>query len=839
MNPSFLIDLISNAALLITLGLFYDIFAHRQTKENNLTIQPFFGVGIGLIAIVLMSTPADFAPGIIFDTRTILLCITGLYFGPLTTIIAILTASAYRYHLGGAGTLAGIATIATSGGVGIFVNRYRQQREKALSLGELYGFGLVVHIVMLLCMLFLPAEMIRKTIMALLFPAVVVYPVATALLGYLLASRQRRFQIDQRLAESEYLHRTILQTAMDGIVRTDRNGRILEVNNSYCQMSGYSQEELLALSIEDLEARQTPEEIRQQLQKLLDVETVNFETQHRCKNGELIDFEIGIKTLDIRDNQFVAFLHNITERKQTEKSLQESEATFRKLFEDSSDAILLIDNSGVFVECNQAALDLLKMTREQFLFLPPVKISPEFQPDGRRSDEAALEMIEIAYAKGKNRFDWTCINSEGGEFVVEVSLMPITIKGQTMLHTTWRDMTERKKAEQNRLDLEAQLRQKYKMEAVGVMAGGMAHNFNNNLSIILGSLELAKRKLPMEARIGNYLDQAKTAALRSRDLIVQIMTYSRKEQQQVELVQLSRLIDEVLDLLKSTIPSSVYMQERIDPDSAQAYIRANASQIQEILLNLCNNAVHAMGEKGRLTVGLKIVELKQEQIPAHYACMPGSYLCLSVQDTGCGMTTETLDKIFDPFFTTKEMHEGTGMGLSSVQGIIEQLRGMIKVESHVGQGTTFDLYFPVSKETSEGNPSLMLADSLPRGSEHILLVDDYETVLGITQEMLKEMGYQVTFMTDSLAAYKLFATAADSFQLLITDQTMPGLTGKELIQKVKKIRPDIPTILCTGYSSKVEEGNTKEFGIDAFLMKPLDMQKLLQTVRRVLDEETG
>jgi len=445
MSHDFLIGLISNTAILITLGLFYDIFSHRNTRVNNLTIQPVFGVGIGIISIVLMSTPVVFSPGIIFDTRTILLCITGLYFGPLTTIIAILTASAYRYHLGGGGTLAGIASIVSSGSIGIFWRHYCLQRERTLSLKELFLFGLTVHIVMVLCMFLLPTDIIRKTIMTLLFPAFFVYPVGTTLLGYLLASRQRRLQIDKRLTASEQLHRTILQTAMDGIIRTDREGRILEVNDAYCQMSGYGQRELLTLSIEDLEAVQDSEAIKQQIQKLLDVGSVNFETQHRAKDGKLIDFEVGIKILNIFDSQFVAFLHNITERKQTEKSLQESEATFRKLFENSSDAILLIDGSGVFVECNQAALDLLKMTREQFIFLPPVKISPEFQPDGRRSEEAALEMIKIAYTRGKNRFDWTCVNSEGNEFIVAVSLMPITIKGQTMLHTTWRDITDRKK----------------------------------------------------------------------------------------------------------------------------------------------------------------------------------------------------------------------------------------------------------------------------------------------------------------------------------------------------------------------------------------------------------
>lgn len=557
------------------------------------------------------------------------------------------------------------------------------------------------------------------------------------------------------------------------------------------------------------------------------------------KDGRELVVEWYSKTLKDTNGVIIGLLSagiDISERKVAEKALQESESTFRKLFEDSSDPILLINDSGVFVECNQAALDLLKMTKEQFIFLSPAKISPQLQPDGRRSDEAALEMIAIAHSKGKCRFDWTCINSEKVEFIVEVSLIPITIKGEKMFHASWRDITDRKRAEAERLDLEAQLRQKYKMEAVGVMAGGMAHNFNNNLSIILGNLELTKMKLSPQSHLGEYLDNARTAILRSRDLIKQIMIYSRKDKQHLAPLELSSTIGKFNALLKSTIPSSVTLQQTIHPDSCKTNILANVSQIQEILLNLCNNAVHAMDEQGKLTINLETVELKQQQIPAHCSCTPGFYLHLSVQDTGCGIAPEIQDKIFDPFFTTKEVHEGTGMGLSTVQGIMEQLQGIIAVESHVGQGTTFHLYFTPIDATVEASPAETPTD-LPQGTEHILFVDDDEMLATIAHQMLSAKGYQVTMMTDSQQALKLFSANADNFHLVITDQTMPGITGKELILAIKQQRPDIPTIICTGYSSKVDENEARKLGINAFLMKPLTLPELLQTVRWVLDTE--
>lgn len=397
-----------------------------------------------------------------------------------------------------------------------------------------------------------------------------------------------------------------------------------------------------------------------------------------------------------------------------------------------------------------------------------------------------------------------------------------------------RDITERKKAEQARFQLEIQLRQKYKMEAMGVMAGGMAHNFNNNLSIILGNIELTKMKLSSASELGGYLDNAKIAVLRSRDLIKQIMSYSRQSEQDKTSLNLSLLVDETLQLLRATIPTTINLQQQSNDDSHNLTIIADPSQLQESLINLCNNAMHAMDETGILSVDLTTEMLQKEDIPVQYDAQPGTYAKLSVSDTGCGMNLVTIDKIFDLFYTTKSVDQGTGVGLSTVQGIVKDHGGLIKVRSALGKGTTFDLYFPVI-EPGEKTDKSSENDERPEGSEHILFVDDDEMLAKLGQTMLTEMGYQVTMMTESQDALKLFAANADSFQLVITDQTMPGLTGKELIQELKKIRPNMRTIICTGFSSKVDEVEASRLGADAFLMKPLDLPQLLQVVRRVLD----
>ena len=428
------------------------------------------------------------------------------------------------------------------------------------------------------------------------------------------------------------------------------------------------------------------------------------------------------------------------------------------------------------------------------------------------------------------------LHKDGHLINLELSLSSFALAGNQQSMAIIRDISSRKKAEAQRLELETQLRQKYKMEAVGVMAGGMAHNFNNNLSIILGNIELSKLKIDDQVEIADYLNNAKIAVLRSRDLIKQIMAYSRQNYPGKNLLQPAVVIDETLQLLLATIPSTINLQQNIGSESRAITINGDSSQIQECLINLCNNAVQAMDEVGDLTLSLSSAELLQQDIPIQYDAHPGRYVKVSVADTGCGMSAEVMEKIFDLFFTTKPVDQGTGVGLSTLQGIVKDHGGLIQIKSKLGEGTTFELYFSRENSTNNLSESPSGDERRPTGTERILFVDDEELVAALAEEMLTEMGYQVTTMTESSEALKLFAANADKFDLIITDQTMPNLTGKELIQAIRQICPDIPTIICTGYSTKVDEDEAKNFGANAFLMKPFDLTVMLQAVRQVLDE---
>ena len=514
--------------------------------------------------------------------------------------------------------------------------------------------------------------------------------------------------------------------------------------------------------------------------------------------------------------------------------LSETEKKFRLLADHTYDWEYWINTNGDYEYITPSCERITGYTAEEFMSDPQLL----YRIVSDQDTEIIREHFkpESIDQTGLCRLEFIIMTKAGQERWLEHHCFPIFDEQGKLIGRRGnnRDITERKREEAKALTLEEQLTQKHKIEALGTMAGGMAHNFNNNLSIILGNIELSKMKMPPSPEIDNYLSNAKIAVLRSRDLIQQILTYSRQGDREKTSTRLPLIIDETLQLLRPTLPATINLQQEIRKDCHDHTINADSSQIQECLINLCNNAMHAMEEKGDLTISLDSIELQKQDIPVQYSSQPGQYAKLSVKDTGSGMSAETVDKIFDLFFTTKPVDEGTGVGLSTVQGIVSQHGGLIKVNSTLGEGTTFELYFPVIEQT-EMTETTSINEDIPAGTEHILFVDDEPMLASLGEMMLKQMGYQVTMMTDSSEALKLFTANADRIDLVITDQTMPELTGKELIQKLKEIKADIPTIICTGYSSKLDEDIAKELGASAYMMKPMDMPILMRTVRDVLD----
>ena len=395
------------------------------------------------------------------------------------------------------------------------------------------------------------------------------------------------------------------------------------------------------------------------------------------------------------------------------------------------------------------------------------------------------------------------------------------------------DTSERKESEAERERLELKLQQAQKMEAIGTLAGGIAHDFNNILGAIFGYTQLTQMHAGNNQRIKGYVDNIFKASERAKGLVEQILTFTRQGKSQKVPCDIAIVLKEALRLIRASIPVTIRIAQQIP--TGLGMIMADQTQIHQVLMNLCTNAAHAMeASGGELGVSLEAITLSEVTSPQDDDLPPGRYLALSVKDTGTGMENVIVDRIFEPYFTTKDVGEGTGMGLATVHGIVSDHGGHISVESKPGQGSRFRVLFPVLETQAMESPAG--TGDYPRGKERILFVDDEEVLVTVGVEMLKDLGYQAVGTTSATHALELFVAEPQRFDLIITDMTMPDLTGDQLAAKVLDYRSDIPIIICTGYSKRMSAERAKALGIQAFLMKPMSVQKLSRTIREILDQ---
>jgi signal transduction histidine kinase len=463
--------------------------------------------------------------------------------------------------------------------------------------------------------------------------------------------------------------------------------------------------------------------------------------------------------------------------------------------------------------------------------VPDLAIIDLLLPDGRGlellpgDESAAAYPAVMMTSHGNEQAAVEAIKTGAVDYVVksEATMTDMPHIAERALRA-WGHITERKR-------LEAQLRQAQKMEAIGTLAGGIAHDFNNILTAILGYTELALNDIPQDSAAWRYLQEVRKAGQRAKTLVQQILTFSRRTEQARTPVQLPRLVEEALTLLRASLPSTIAIRHHISQDTST--VLADPTQLHQVLLNLCANAEYAMRETGGLLeIRLEPVEV-DEQVTAQHPELPaGPYVRITVTDTGHGMTPDVVERIFEPFFTTKRPGEGSGMGLALVHGIVASHGGVVTVASVVGQGTIFTVYLPRTDDSVRDEAAQ--EGSLPTGAERVLFVDDEEVLVRLGQEILLGLGYDVVVCTSSVEALDVFRMAPQRFDLVITDQTMPHMTGEELALELRRLRSDIPIILCTGFSHIIHAERAQELGIDAFLMKPLAMQDLARVIQQVL-----
>ena len=509
------------------------------------------------------------------------------------------------------------------------------------------------------------------------------------------------------------------------------------------------------------------------------------------------------------------------EKCQTEAALQDSEARYRELFENANDLVYVHDLQGNFLALNKTAERISGYRREEALGMNITQVvAPEFlglarQMMARKVAGAEASTYELAIVTKHGRRVWLEISSR----LIYQDNRPLAVQG------IGRDITERRQ-------LEGQLRQAQRMEALGTLAGGIAHDFNNILAAILGYTELALYDVSQGTRVWHNMQEVLIAGQRAKDLVQQILMFSRQTEQERRPVQLDSIVKEVLRLLRASLPSTIEIRQDISPEVIT--VLAEPTQMHQVLMNLCANAEYAMRPTGGvLDVLLACITVDAAFAEAHPTLQPGSYARLTIRDTGMGMPPEVLEHIFEPFFTTKGVREGTGMGLAVVHGIVTSHEGTITVSSTPGQGTTFDIYLPLTTAVPiEHRP---LETALPHGRECILFVDDEVALARLGQEMLAPLGYTVVVRTSSIEALEAFRAMPARFDLVITDQTMPNMTGEHLARELRRIRPDVPIILCTGFSHTMSVDKAYALNINAFLLKPLVSHDLATAIRRVLE----
>ena len=642
----------------------------------------------------------------------------------------------------------------------------------------------------------------------------------------------------------------ILGNMSEGILELTSEADIIYTNPAAVSSIGIPEEKLLGLNFTQLFSGVDCQAIKKLIAGLDDAPQTITEDSPVVLNGK----QSSVTMIPVKEKEhgsIVVILNDVTERRQAREALKrahdelesrveerteelrESERKYRQFLRCAPAGICELDLiNGRIVRVNDILSDYTGYSREELLNMDFMDLLTEeskllFAENIERNTDEEVAPATTEYTmKGKG----------GRELWVITNTRPTIDKGRPVkVSVVLNDITELKIVKRKEEELEAQLRQAQKMEAVGSLAGGIAHDFNNLLFPIIGYTELIMVNEPDGSQARRHLNGILQAANRAKDLVQQILAFSRQAEKERRPVRIQSIVKEAGKLLRSSIPKNIEIRQEIEGDCRP--VMADPVQIHQVVMNLCTNAYHSMREKGGV---LEVILMEEvigvDDLKAELGLSPGTYLRLTVSDTGHGMDKEVMSKIFDPYFTTKAPGEGTGMGLSVVHGIVKGHGGEIGVQSEPQKGTTFHVHLPII-EIGALEPETLSQEPIQRGSERILLVEDEELVIQMLEQTLEDIGYHVTPRTSSVEALKAFEARPDRFDLVITDMTMPNMTGAELAPRLLEIRPDIPIILCTGFNEMIDEKRAKAIGIREYVMKPILRHGIARTIRKVLDEE--
>ncbi len=837
-----ILPLIHNASLLLTLVLLHDIVVSSRRGAPSLGGLVFSGIILGSIGVAISLTPLHFSPGIIYDTRSVLISVSGLFLGTVPTLLAMLITALNRvFIVGGVGAWTGTSVVFASGGIALLWRRFRRESLEAMSRSELFLFGVIVHIVMLLLMLTLPGDLGWKVLSGVAVPVIVIYPTITMLLGALLVNRLCQKDARIALQASEERLRATLYSIGDAVITTDCECRVLRMNPVAETLTGWGENEARGKPLPDI-FRIVHEKSRQPVESPVDSVLrrgagVGLTSQTLLLSRDGRETPIADSAAPIRDEEGSTIGVVLVFRSQAaERAMEKERVMLTETIRASMNEIYIIDvKTGGLRFANQGALTNLGYTFEQLRRLGPVALNPAF----------ALEEFErfiaplLTREKQQLIIESTHHRADGSRYPVEVHLQLIDHEGDQVLLAIAEDITAKKQAEEKaRLAteeasrLQEQLLHSQKMESVGRLAGGVAHDFNNMLGVIIGHADLALCDLDAESRVANSLREIRRAADHSAGLTRQLLAFARKQAIKPRPIDLNEAVTNSLKMLRRLIGESIQLV--FSPGNNLWTTKMDPAQLDQVLANLTVNARDAISGSGVITIRTANELVDESRVASFPDARAGEYVVLSIGDTGCGMDENTLGHLFEPFFTTKKLGEGTGLGLATLYGIVRQNDGFIAVESEPGKGSVFRIHLPRDRSEPSRIAGVSAGDA-EKGTETILLVEDEPELLKLMKTALEGKGYTVIAIGSPRQAISLIGEHAGRIDLLITDVVMPEMNGRELRDRVLALRGNMKVLYISGYTADVIARHGILDGNVMFLEKPFTIGALAAKVRSVLD----
>lgn len=817
-----------NVFLLLGFVAFFSMM--RDWPSSRIRSIPVWvnGLLFGSMATVAMMMPINLGPGLIFDCRSGIMGTAALIGGPICALASIPIPFLYRLYFGGSGLFPGLLEIILPVIVGSVCHQACRISTRGLSVRLAVRYSLVVGLIansMVVgsIVIFIPSIKLLSSDFFATFAFLLAGPISMALFStFILLSQQH--------AENSAIHDSILQTAMDGYLLMDMNGRLCEINETYSQMSGRSRQEMLAMRISDLEAMMNERQLADLLKELIAIGGKRFESAHQRKDGSIFEIEASVRYLSVAGGRFVSFIRDITEHKKAQEALRESERKYKLLIETTNTGYVILDYAGKVLDANQEYLRMTGRTRMEDIvdkavteWTAPHDLQRNMEAVRQCMRDGLIRNLEIDY-----------LDAQGQLIPVEVQASVLSDSKSVQIISICRDITERRLAVKEREQLVIQLTQAQKLESIGRLAGGIAHDFNNMLGVIIGWADIIQNELLPEKELYAALGNIMEAARRSADLTQQLLAFARKQHIEPKIINLNDTIESMIKMLRRLIGEDIRLLWK--PAAALEPVLIDPIQIDQILANLCLNARDAIGQNiGAINIETGIAELDEEFCKSHPGAATGHYVMLSVHDSGCGMDPEILANIFEPFFTTKSLGKGTGLGLATVYGIVNQNKGYIDVHSEQGKGTTFSIYLPCHAVAPLDKSKPVSAMESSHGHKTILIVEDEAHLLKALQTMLIKLGYTVLAAAMPTEAIRLAAEQAGPLQLLITDMVMPEMNGPDLARHLSQRYPDLKCLFISGYAS--DDISPQHIYSEGryYLQKPFAMNDLALKIKTILD----